>query len=223
MQGDNKCLWTRKSTTKMSRKTPAAQYSRMEYAGDERVEFEAAPGGVPEGGPSAKAVFEILARENSGMLTAFLRSMVTRQEIVDDLFQEAMMVAWRRLGEYDRSRPFGAWLRGIAAKLVLAHRRQSASGMVSCQPEVLDALDRRMGDFEKLPGDSFQERLNRLAQCLERLPGPMREAIEMGYGRDMLLGAVARALDVTEETVKKRVQRARQALADCVGTPGGLA
>jgi len=34
---------------------------------------------------------------------------------------------------------------------------------------------------------------------------------------------VARALDVTEETVKKRVQRARQALADCVGTPGGLA
>lgn len=202
----------------------STQSMEMErHQGEERASSWSGPGDGPRGGPSAKDVFEILARENAGMLTAFLRSMVMRPEVVDDLFQEAMMVAWRRLGEYDRSRPFGAWLRGIAAKLVLAHRRQSASGMLTCEPEVLDALDRRMGEFEKLPGDSFKERMAKLVQCLERLPAPMREAIEMGYGRDMLLGAVARALDVTEETVKKRVQRARQALADCVGTPGGMA
>lgn len=208
----------------MSPNDPAAQHSLMERSTDgPLVNYPPAREGGTGAGPSAKEVFEILARENAGMLTAFLRSMVLRHEVVDDLFQEAMMVAWRRLGEYDRSRPFGAWLRGIAAKLVLAHRRRSSTGMVICEPEVLDALDRRMGEFEKLPGDTFKERLAKLTQCLERLPGPMREAIEMGYGREMLLGAVAKALDVTEETIKKRVQRARQTLADCVGSAGGMA
>ena len=33
---------------------------------------------------------------------------------VDDLFQETMLIAWQKITAYDRLRPFGAWLRGIA-------------------------------------------------------------------------------------------------------------
>ena len=33
-----------------------------------------------------------------------------------------MLTAWRRLGDYDHTRPFGPWLRGIATRLVLRHR-----------------------------------------------------------------------------------------------------
>ena len=67
----------------------------------------------------AKLAFEILARENSRMLTAYLRTVVADEAVIDDLFQEAMIVAWRRL-QCDLSRPFGPWLRGIASRLVLA-------------------------------------------------------------------------------------------------------
>ena len=48
------------------------------------------------------------------MLTVFLRSRVNDEAAVDDLFQETMLVAWKRLDECDLSRPFGPWLRGIA-------------------------------------------------------------------------------------------------------------
>lgn len=166
--------------------------------------------------PTAHEVFEILAREHADMLTAFLRSLVSRGDVVEDLFQEAMMVAWRRLAEYDRSLPFGPWLRGIGAKLVLEYRRKSARGFLSCEPEVLQALEAEYRNFERRPADSFRERLERLSRCIERLPPMMRDAIEMVYTRGLSLKNLAATLDATEEAVKKRVQRARQLLAQCL-------
>ena len=66
-----------------------------------------------------KRSFEILVRENTRMLTVFLRSRVKDEAAVDDLFQETMLVAWKRLDDCDLSRPFGPWLRGIAHRLVI--------------------------------------------------------------------------------------------------------
>ncbi|QKK08025.1 MAG: hypothetical protein HND58_07435 [Planctomycetota bacterium] len=90
-------------------------------------------------------IFEILVRENAAMLTAFLRSSLHDPSDVDDLFQETMVVAWRRIDDYDRSRPFGPWLRGIARNLVLAHYRKAAAAPRWCTPEVLEGIDRRFG------------------------------------------------------------------------------
>ncbi len=60
--------------------------------------------------------FEILMRENSRMLLSYLNCVVQDVASVDDLFQETMVVAWRRLGDCDLSVPFGPWLRGIATR-----------------------------------------------------------------------------------------------------------
>ena len=38
-----------------------------------------------------KLAFEILARENSRMLTTYLRTLVNDETVVDDLFQESML------------------------------------------------------------------------------------------------------------------------------------
>ena len=169
---------------------------------------------------SGRQVFEILAREHADMLTAYLRSLIGNDSSLDDLFQQAMLVAWRRLGDYDRSRPFGPWLRGIAQRLVMEHRRKSASRAVVMDPAVLAELDRRFDELAASPGDTFRERAGRLVGCLAKLPEAMRHAIELVYARDMLMAAAAVALDASEETVKKRVQRGRQMLAECLRTAG---
>jgi RNA polymerase sigma-70 factor (ECF subfamily) len=162
-------------------------------------------------------VFEILAREHADMLTAFLRSLVTRSDLVDDLFQETMMVAWRRLADYDRSLPFGPWLRGIAAKLVLQHRRKAgAAGLLCCEQGVLETLEAEYRKLEQRPADSFRERMEKLGSCLNRLPPLLRDAVDLVYGRGLTLQGLAASLEATEEAVKKRVQRARQMLAKCL-------
>lgn len=170
----------------------------------------------PTEGPSGRQVFEILAREHADMLTAYLRSLVWSASSVDDLFQETMLVAWRRLADYDASMPFGPWLRGIAQRLVLEHHRKGRARPTTTDPAVLVELDRRYEDLSHAPGDTFRERADRIMNCLQRLPDHMRDAIEMVYVRGMLMAAVAQSLGSSEEAVKKRVQRGRQLLADCV-------
>ena len=44
----------------------------------------------------------------------------------------------------------------------------------------------------------------------------MRDAVEMIYARGVLIAAAASALDASEEAIKKRVQRGRQLLAECL-------
>ncbi len=166
--------------------------------------------------PSGRQVFEILVREHADMLAAFLRSLVWRHEVVDDLFQETMLVAWKRLDDYDRARPFGPWLRGIASNLVLAHRRKTANhGVLSCEPAVLEALEAEFNTLSSRPGDSFRGRAESLQDCLAKLPDKMREVIELAYARGMLLRQIALAVSAGEEAVKKRIQRARDLLAEC--------
>ncbi|MBT8207904.1 MAG: sigma-70 family RNA polymerase sigma factor [Acidimicrobiia bacterium] len=150
------------------------------------------------------------------MLTAYLRSSLDHTADVDDLFQETMLVAWRRIDDYDRDRPFGPWLRGIARHLVLAHYRKQGSAPQWCTPEVLDALDRRYEMFSHRSGDTFRDRLDALLTCLGKLSDRLRGVIEMIYARDMTYGEIAIATSEQESTIRKRAQRARALLHDCL-------
>ncbi len=174
-------------------------------------------------GPDAHQVFNILVREHAPMLLAYLRSLLYSSGAVDDLFQETMLVAWRKLADMDQSQPFGPWLRAVAGRLVLEHRRKSAArGQLSCDPQMLRALELEFLRFESLPGESFRHRLDRLSGCIDKLPSPMREVIGLVYDRGLSLRSLAMSLNAAEETIKKRLQRARHTLADCLQGIGGM-
>ena len=64
-------------------------------------------------------------REHAQALDLFLRARLRDPGDVDDVFQEALIVAWRRLADYDPERRFGPWIRGIARRIAL-HRAHAA-------------------------------------------------------------------------------------------------
>lgn len=167
-------------------------------------------------GHSGREVFEILAREHADMLTAYLRSLIGADPSVDDIFQQSMLVAWRRLGDYDRSRPFGPWLRGIAQRLVMEHHRKGRARPATTDPAVLAELDVRFDRVNRAPGDTFRQRAERLADCMAKLPDAMRQALDLVYARGLLIAAAAESMGASEEATKKRVQRGRALLARCV-------
>lgn len=163
----------------------------------------------------AKQVFEILVRQHADMLTAYLRAVVREPAVADDLFQETMLVAWRRLDVYDPKRPFGAWLRGIAGRLVLAERRTRAA-VVFCDEVVLEQLDHRLGQVEARPGDTFEEKLDGLRKCQEELPDVYREIIGLRYRDGLSPAELVTRLNISWDAQKKRLQRARALLLDCL-------
>ncbi|MCK6475690.1 MAG: sigma-70 family RNA polymerase sigma factor [Phycisphaerales bacterium] len=166
-------------------------------------------------GPTGREVFEILVREHADMLAAYTRSLLWSDSAADDLFQETMLTAWRQLGTYDKTRPFGPWLRGIARNLSLELDRRNRHRPAAIDQAVLDALDDRYNRLTP-PGHSFRDRAERVVVCISRLPDAMREVVEMMYARGLMLRQIAGSLGQSEESIKKRAQRARQLLAECV-------
>lgn len=162
------------------------------------------------------ALFEILARENADSLTAFLRASVYDEADADDLFQETMLIAWRKIGEYDRSRPFGAWLRGIGKRLVLVHYRKAAGDVALAGEQVLDCLDQRMAQVDRQRGDTLDEKIAALKDCIESLAPLYREPIELHYRQRRTTEWIAGHLATTRNAVQKQLQRARMQLAECL-------
>jgi RNA polymerase sigma-70 factor (ECF subfamily) len=162
-------------------------------------------------------VFEILVRENADMLWSFLMSMVRDRSVADDLFQETNLTAWRNLEKYDRSLPFGPWLRGIAGKLVLAHRRKSARSAVAyCDEQSLEFLEAHFRKISSAPGDTWDDKLEALHKCLERLAEPARQVIDLYYREGLNCEQIAARVGHSLESIKKRLQRARGLLTECV-------
>jgi RNA polymerase sigma factor (sigma-70 family) len=169
------------------------------------------------------ALFEILVRENADSLTVFLRASVYDQAAADDLFQETMLIAWRKIGDYDRSRPFGAWLRGIAKRLVLAQYRKAAKEVTLADERVVDYLDQRMAQVDRQPGDTLDEKIAALRDCIARLDPLYQEPIELHYRHCRTAEWIANHLATTKDAVQKRLQRARMQLAECLERKGVLA
>lgn len=156
------------------------------------------------------------------MLTAYLRALTWNDALVDDAFQEAIIVAWRRLPDFDRSRPFAPWLRGIARNTMLAlarkqqRRRELAGDAAALQ------IEARFAKLEQKPSDQFIDRLHPLHECMDRLPVDQREAVELIYIRSLAPRDAATTAGTNEETFRKRLYRARLLLADCLRRQGFL-
>ena len=164
----------------------------------------------------AHTIFEILVRENEAMLMTYLRSAVRNQAAVEDLFQDTMLVAWRKLNEYDRSCPFGPWVRGIAAKLITAHFRKAKSDIMITGCDALEYLSVQIEHIHEKPGDTWEQKIDALKHCIEALPDPYQEMIQLRYFKHQPASRISETTKVSLEAVRKRLQRARAQLLDCL-------
>lgn len=151
------------------------------------------------------------------MLVVYLRGVSDNPTVVDEVFHEAIVVAWQNIDRFDTQRSFGCWLRGIARKLMLAHHRRQGVGPALCSPEVLDVLDTRWEALQRQSGDTLLEKLSALEECIGQLPPKYRRAIDMRYLQENRGTSLAAVLETTMENSKKLLQRGRAMLAMCMG------
>lgn len=170
----------------------------------------------------AKSLFEILIRENTDMLVAFLRAGVRDSHAVDDLYQETVLTAWRRLGDYDRDKPFGPWLRGIGGKLMLAYYRESSGAAKQLDEQALEWLSDRFAAIHSMSGDTLYEKLDALRDCIEALPETYKKPISLRFDEERGLAEIQAALNLASETLKKRLTRGKTRLAECLERKMGL-
>ncbi len=165
-------------------------------------------------------LFEILVRQHSDMLTAYLRGLAFDESLVEDAFQETLITAWNRIEDFDRERPFGPWLRGIARNTLLAMGRKKKRYRNHLTELMERRFDEQMERMEQQPGDTFAEQMATLRDCVARLGDEHRNAVDLVYIRGLDAHLAAEASSLPEETFRKRLYRARLALAECLRNKG---
>ena len=166
----------------------------------------------------AEGLFDILVRQHAEMLNAFIHTFAFEKSTVDDVFQETIITAWKRIDEFDRSRPFGPWLRGIARNHILSSARKNRRYRTHLTELMQQRIALQFDKVDQTAGDSFSQRISELHDCIARLKEDAHEAIDLVYVRGLDAAAAAKALGTTDETFRKRLYRARLALAECLRT-----
>jgi RNA polymerase sigma-70 factor (ECF subfamily) len=127
------------------------------------------------------------------------------QHAAEDLTQETFLKAYRSLGTFRAGSHFRAWMFRIAHNSFLNQRR--ALRQAQPMPEQLAASD--AGPDEQA---ATRETLHLLARAVERLPGDYRAAFLLRVEQGMSFREIAKVLNLTEETARWRVFKARQRL-----------
>jgi len=161
----------------------------------------------------SRKTFAILVKEHHRGLLAYARALTKEDHTSRDIVQDAFVVAWRNLETFDVTRDFSSWVRGIVRNKWRESLRKN-SRQVALDDEVLECLeaDARQWDVLRDHGGVF----SRLEICLKKLPENLAEAVKAFYYDGYSGEEAAAALDVQSATLRKRLQRARGGLRDCL-------
>lgn len=159
--------------------------------------------------------FAALAREHHRLLLIYARALSRNEATAADLVQDAFIAAWRNLGRFDVTRDFGAWLRGIIRNKWREHLRKHARE-VDVDDATLEAWESRFAHWEIDRGAGNKDLFETLEDCLKHLPDSMGEPVRRHYYLEESGEGIAAALGIDASTLRKRLQRARQALRNCI-------
>src|SRR5260221_6111091 len=158
--------------------------------------------------------FEALVREHHRRLLAYGLALTRRNEVAEDLVQDALLIAHRDLGKFDADRDFGAWVRGIVRMKYLEWTRSHRTERMS--ESQLEELDARHRDWDRAAEESRGDDLEALRRCREELGEHIADTLDLYYSDRHSCAEIAARLNVTEVVVRKRLQRARDVLGDCL-------
>jgi len=158
--------------------------------------------------------FEELVREHHRRLLAYALALTRRNEVAEDLAQDALLIAHRDLAKFDAARDFGAWVRGIIRMKYLEWTRSHRlERMSEAQIEAIDAEHR---EWDRAAEEGRGDALAALRLCREELGGHVVETLNLFYQDQRSCADIAARLKISELVVRKRLQRARDVLGDCL-------
>jgi RNA polymerase sigma-70 factor, ECF subfamily len=151
--------------------------------------------------------FEILAGRYRGLMYAVCRRITCDDHDAVDALQEALVAAWSRIGSFEGRSAVGTWLFRIATNAAIDEVRRRAQRQRDADVVVREY--QRSVDVE-----AAAVARSTVDWALAQLPPQFRAAVVLREYYDLTYQQIADALDIPIDTVKSRISRGRQALAE---------
>lgn len=152
--------------------------------------------------------FDECFREHFGRLVAFGEVTTSSREVARDLAQEAFVRLhrnWESVADYD---DIGGWLRRVMANLLIDHHRSTGAERRAIESlgrhRLAEPADIRLGSED-------------WAALIAVLPPRQRVIVTLFYGEDRSVEQIAQWLDVSVNTVKSSLSKARNTIRRGMG------
>jgi len=173
-----------------------------------------------------QAAFEALIQDCAGQVYGLALKMMKNREDAEDAAQEAFLKAWRSLSGFKGESRFSSWLYRLTYNTCLDQlRRRQRTQVISLTEQEEDEQTQAERDLaDEGPGPEEQaisrERAAVVRREMDRLSDKLREPLLLRELGGRSYEEIAQALGISVGTVKSRISRARQALADALREDG---
>ena len=158
-----------------------------------------------------QADFAQLVDRYGARLFAFIATMVTCREDVEELAQDCFVRAYRQLGQYDAQRSsFYTWLRCIAYRLCLDYIKRQPEVWLETDEQTLKAIPDDEADSVMNTDDD--RRISLLTEAIHKLPPTERLLVQQHYFEQQPLAVIAVVTDTDAGTLATRLHRIRKKL-----------
>ena len=152
--------------------------------------------------------FFVLVKRYHAMVNGVSLSILRDFEASEDAAQESFLSAWEKIGSLRDPSKLRPWLATISRNIALTHLRLKKRKGAS------RALDESTKDSAPGPDQvsAHKDDLSLVLATLETLPEKYRTPLVLFYREDQSVAAVAQSLALSQNAVKQRLKRGRDAL-----------
>jgi RNA polymerase sigma-70 factor (ECF subfamily) len=153
----------------------------------------------------------LIEEHQTSVFNVCYRILGNRQD-AEDLTQDAFLRAYKQLSRFDSARPFGPWMRTLAANLCYNHLKKKRPTSVPLEDERDKILDKPARNPEHILELSQESR--QLYQAIWKLSSIQRLALELRHFQEFSYQEMAQAMELPLNTVRSHLYRARRNLVE---------
>ncbi|MBN2578294.1 MAG: sigma-70 family RNA polymerase sigma factor [Pirellulales bacterium] len=150
--------------------------------------------------------------QHEQQVRVYARTLLSSWQDVDEVMQEASLVAWRKFNEFDPQSNFAAWLATIVRFEALKWRRTKRRDHLIFSEQIIQLLAEE--GLEEL--DNLERQRTVLEKCFHRLSETHRQLLQLSYGSGRPFREIAKMTGYSAEAFYKVLQRLRSVLLKCV-------
>lgn len=158
--------------------------------------------------------FAALVERHHRDLLVYAVALTRNEATARDIVQEAFVLAYTKVELFDVTRDFAAWMRGIVRNKWREWLRKNRR--YDLNDNELARIDADVALWQTMRMQQDNSLFDALEQCLVRLPEKLRSVVEAYYYEGWSGDEIAARLHLAPAAVRKRLQRARTLLKQCL-------
>ena len=172
--------------------------------------------------------YEILVRRYNNLLYKTARGILSAENDIEDVMQEAYIRGYEKLGQFRQEAKFSTWLIQITineARMKLRKDRRHLYESLDSTRENDEGeyIPTDFADWREIPSEALERRELRdvLQKALSMLPEKYRTVLVLRDVQQRSIAETAAILGIREENVKTRTSRARLQMRDLLARDWG--